>query len=374
MEFSVSNRKQDIKTFLKTIAKHNSKTIFSLFNTQFLTQGSEGSIYRARFNSKTIKNYTKKPTIIKALNLNSLLDTKEISMQVTAMTSDKLYQTIYKTKTFYEPLFIEIISQTLTDQLTLQKICPHFTLNYYWDYDDTNGTLFTYNEYINKHTFQEWAHKKHSTDLWFNALFQIMYSLIALKRYFNMLHTDLHFQNILVYKVKSGGYWKYKLNNKTYYLPNLGYIFVLHDFGFAWIPRNMFVKWHYKHTLKYITRVGKEYYDLSNLLISILSNDYKAPNRIKQAIYNEFSTSELEHIMSKKYYVKENSDPEYLNKYPNITKNYESNFESMETHFQNLFKSFRTKPVTDTYIESYSLDKKLNKNRLPSNLRKLVLM
>lgn len=51
-----------------------------------------------------------------------------------------------------------------------------------------------------------------------------------------MRHNDLHAGNVLVHKIKPGGYFLYKINNKNYYVPNLGYVFLLWDFGMISIP------------------------------------------------------------------------------------------------------------------------------------------
>jgi serine/threonine protein kinase len=69
-----------------------------------------------------------------------------------------------------------------------------------------------------------------------NAIFQIAAGLYAIQKYFDMTHNDLHTGNVLVHKIKKGGYWMYKINGKCFAIPNLGQIFVLWDFGMAHIP------------------------------------------------------------------------------------------------------------------------------------------
>ncbi|KAJ3223125.1 hypothetical protein HDU81_009385 [Chytriomyces hyalinus] len=69
-----------------------------------------------------------------------------------------------------------------------------------------------------------------------SCMFQVAAALFALERYFQARHNDLHYGNVLVHKVKPGGYWKYVINEKAYFVPNCGYMFVLWDFGLAHIP------------------------------------------------------------------------------------------------------------------------------------------
>ena len=46
----------------------------------------------------------------------------------------------------------------------------------------------------------------------------------------NFVHMDLHLGNLLVHKVKAGGYWHYKVLGRDVYVPNVGYLVVLWDF------------------------------------------------------------------------------------------------------------------------------------------------
>jgi hypothetical protein len=69
-----------------------------------------------------------------------------------------------------------------------------------------------------------------------NCVFQICAGLYALEKFYNMKHNDLHFGNILVHEIQAGGFWHYKIDGKNYYVPNLGYMFLLWDFGMVQSP------------------------------------------------------------------------------------------------------------------------------------------
>lgn len=64
-------------------------------------------------------------------------------------------------------------------------------------------------------------------------IFQLMYSLASINYNLQATHDDIAPRNILVYETDPGGYWQYKLFDKTYYIPNNGYMFALADFGAA---------------------------------------------------------------------------------------------------------------------------------------------
>lgn len=70
----------------------------------------------------------------------------------------------------------------------------------------------------------------------FSGYLQIFIALYVIKKYFGIEHNDLHLNNVLYFNVKPGGYWKYRIKNKTIYVPNYGTLFVLWDFGYSFIP------------------------------------------------------------------------------------------------------------------------------------------
>lgn len=390
MDVTVKDRKLQLYNFMKNFSKEFNKTYkngnfvynreIKMFKTKKLSYGVEGVVYLAKFKKNQV--FTD-DVIIKVVNLLMLQETKEVKKRIVNMTPDMLYELFLTNKAFKEPSLIELISQTLTNQLVFQKICPNYTLNYYWEYEDTKN-LNSYNEYINGGDFHSWAKEKHTDLEWFNALFQIMVGLLALKRYFNMLHTDFHTRNILVYKVKPGGYWKYKIDNKTYYLPNLGYIFLINDFGFAWIPNNIYMNWYYKQRLRYITKSGRHFYDISVFLKLIITN-YNLPSLFKSAISKMFKKEEVTYVITKNYYQKyyKKSDPKLL-KYPDISVNYSGlNTTLADKIYQIFYQSseynntanfnLSKKIENSECIESYSLDKKFNISKLPKQFRKLVI-
>ena len=50
-------------------------------------------------------------------------------------------------------------------------------------------------------------------------------------KYINAFHNDAHAGNFLYHRVKPGGYFHYNIYGKDYYIENIGYLWVIWDFG-----------------------------------------------------------------------------------------------------------------------------------------------
>jgi serine/threonine protein kinase len=69
------------------------------------------------------------------------------------------------------------------------------------------------------------------TEDYYTALFQIMAGLHTLQTHAQILNNDIKAANILTYNVRPGGYWKYIVHGKEFYVPNRGKLFIINDFG-----------------------------------------------------------------------------------------------------------------------------------------------
>jgi hypothetical protein len=67
----------------------------------------------------------------------------------------------------------------------------------------------------------------------YSALFQIMAAIHAIQTRGQIMNYDVKADNVLFYNVTPGGYWKYKIHNKNFYIPNTGRLFILNDFGIS---------------------------------------------------------------------------------------------------------------------------------------------
>lgn len=385
MEENITNRIEKFVNCMNVytklyLDKYVHKTIKSIFSKcKKISSGIEGVVYKVILG----KNNKNDPLILKQIDLKKLKSTKGVKSVMLNARPEDVYHIFYTTRNFNYPSLIEVVANTLTNQLVLQNVCPHYILNYHWNYD--NNTINLYNEYATFGDFYKWTKMDHSHEMWMNALFQILVGLYAIKKYYNMHHTDFHTGNILVHKVKPGGYWIYTINRKNYYVPNLGYIFLLSDFGFAWIPNKLLVEWHYKDKLSHLTKVGLEFYDLLILIESI--RDINLPRTFLNVLENMFAKPETYMYTTKHYkaeyeYYKNKNDikkakhfQNLLNTYPNITKTYNglntTLLDKIQDNFYNLYKD-KTETISSE-IEKYSLDKRLKRTNFTTNFRHFLV-
>jgi hypothetical protein len=261
----------------------------------------------------------------------------------------KFLKTPYSLPALKYENFIELAAMKLINQVVLQKVCPHFVLNYRSSYKSRSkskpcdeeypySSKF-YNEYINdSETFTEWVKRDHSIIEWYNAYFQIIVALFCLQSYFNMTHFDLHSDNILVKRIQSGGYWEYIIDDKKYYVPNYGWVFYLNDFGHAWIPEH-FQSWIVRQ--KYRNKKIDSNFDIKRLFESTL--DFTtSPLTFKNVIRN---------IINK---LRQTDD--FVEIIPDVWDQY-------------LIKNTDTMP-----IESYNLDMDIDTQEIPDELKHLIIL
>lgn len=307
------------------------KFMKKMFNKiELLGEGGQGKVYK--YCEKN--NCEGKALAIKKVYLNK--------------KQSKYVYDIFNIKAFRHGIFIELSAFYLVNELILQKISPNFILNYEYEFVERRNsicndiypyTVYFYNEYIDKaNVYTEWVKKEHDIELWYNALFQITSAIYCLNKYFNMTHLDLHSDNIIVKKVKAGGFWTYIINNKKYTVPNLGYIFYINDFGHAYIP-NVFQSWF----------INKKYSK---------KNIYKSFD-----IYQLFKSTLKISTSPKKF----NKDIMYIVKY---LKNINSDF---HTIIEKIWSEYITSSIHANSIETYNLDKKMSVKRIPSELKDLII-
>ncbi len=97
----------------------------------------------------------------------------------------------------------------------------------------TAKCIFSVSEIATGGDMVEWISSKPSEESLDSALFQIMAGIHALQHYYGIVNTDIKTQNILIYNVTPGGYWKYTIYGRDFYVPNLGKMFIVNDFGIA---------------------------------------------------------------------------------------------------------------------------------------------
>jgi hypothetical protein len=94
-----------------------------------------------------------------------------------------------------------------------------------------NNIIITLNELAegDAYNFVKINHKNDKILL--NSLIQMLLSIMFFHNYINAFHFDSHSGNFLYHKIKSGGYFHYNIQGKDYYLENIGFLWVIWDFG-----------------------------------------------------------------------------------------------------------------------------------------------
>lgn len=108
-----------------------------------------------------------------------------------------------------------------------------------------------------------------NTALLQNALTQIFFSIAIFHQSLNKVHLDCHWGNFLYHEVPAGGYLHYKVGKKDIYIPNMGYVWVIWDFGFAKKRLNNNIDQH----------VMKDYYRILHAFIPNKNNGWLSDTR-----------------------------------------------------------------------------------------------
>lgn len=139
----------------------------------------------------------------------------------------------------------EIILVKKLSDITIQDLNPHFLLTYKLficnnEFEIINlprlikedNYYIAVNELVNGN-FKNFIYDNSVTNsLLLNALQQIMISILSFHHFTDgYFHNDCHYKNFLFYKIKPGGYFHYKIYNKDIYVKNMGYLWLIWDFG-----------------------------------------------------------------------------------------------------------------------------------------------
>lgn len=274
--------------------------------------------------------------------------------------------------------FIEVAACTMVTELVRQKMCPNFVMTYYYDFIERDGVCsdkypykgLLYNEWIpNLELFSIFSDDKsrrkgrEGVKEWFNAYFQILVAIHSMQKVFGMTHSDLHGNNILVAKIPKGGHWKYTIEGIDYYVPNLGYQFLLNDFDHAWIPGKM-ESWY---TRKYKNQFNKKKLKLVDpvRIFDEVLDISVAPKEVKDIIFmtmDLFKNVEME-VVDLIYTI--------FGSYFFLTEIEENESEISKACKKDPYFCYFQKLDTPL-IDSYDLDKQFDKNSLPKELQKLV--
>jgi len=243
--------------------------------------------------------------------------------------SDLMFATKLMPRNYYN--YNEIIISQNMSKNTLQDKNPHFLLVYKYIYcNDTNNNnlpdIIKKKQYyiaINEladGNYKNFLDFNKDENLTLNAYKQIMLSVLSFHHFTNgYYHNDCHFKNFLFHKIKKGGYFHYNIYGKDIYIENLGYIWMIWDFG--------------------LTKTETDIYKYNKL------NDYFRINKILVEKYNSnfFNYTTDSNTNSIKYIVNELNDLSYI--YKDLFGNSDKKiFELFFFKQQNLFMIDMKKP------------------------------
>lgn len=149
-----------------------------------------------------------------------------------------------------------------------------------------NKCLFTINE-IASMDLDGWLKTLPPIEELNSCLFQVMAGIHALQHHYLILNNDIKSQNILVYNVNAGGYWKYTIYGRDFYVPNYGKLFIVNDYGISSIYAPRF-QVEYKQNLR---SVGERGFMINNNGIEPIQNkfiplqNYNKAQKFKKSSY-----------------------------------------------------------------------------------------
>lgn len=134
---------------------------------------------------------------------------------------------------------LEYFYNKLVNDLIDEKICPNFSYTFAIFFCDKCKLTEYYRSVIRKcsetvvELFDDTLNnlKDINDEVHWSILFQIFYALACLQIEYGLWHNDIKKENILIKIIPPGGYWDYNINNKTYHVPNCGFIAAIADFG-----------------------------------------------------------------------------------------------------------------------------------------------
>jgi hypothetical protein len=135
----------------------------------------------------------------------------------------------------------------LTSLNVERQICPHFPMCYgALKCDDyTRGLIdkkidlgqlknkkliFIFSELANNN-LNYLLKNNNNHKILLNAVAQILISIMFFNKYTKAFHADGHSGNFLYHEIKPGGYFHYRIHGVDYYIENLGYLWIIWDFG-----------------------------------------------------------------------------------------------------------------------------------------------
>ena len=141
--------------------------------------------------------------------------------------------------------------------------------------------VFSINEIATGGDMVGWLQKNPPVNELNSALFQIMAGIHALQYYYQIINNDIKAPNILIYNVNPGGYWKYTIYGRDFYVPNYGKLFIVNDFGVSEILSPPY-KLPNEKMQNDIMKLGERAFIINNGQIEPLNNPLVKSNKFQK--------------------------------------------------------------------------------------------
>ena len=211
----------------------------------------------------------------------------------------------YKFATKLTPAIIEnhneIIIASKLSNITIKDMSPHFLIIYKTMICNNkkqlskalpnlikyNNYLISVNELVSGN-FKNFLNDDINPSLILNALQQILISILSF-HYFTggYFHNDCHYKNFLFHKINPGGYFHYNIYGKDIYIKNMGYVWIIWDFG---LVKKKNVKRRLEDYFRILYFFNKYYGDQ----LSIIGNVY----RLKIDYFSVYQNSDRKFFQS----------------------------------------------------------------------------
>lgn len=163
-----------------------------------------------------------------------------------------------------DELEIEYRIMQLTNRMIDKFICPNFIKAF--DFNKNSGILIM--EYANGDADFLFKDEYYDINVYKSFIIQILIAIYTFTNYTMLYHRDVKPANILYKKINKNIVLHYKINNRDYYVPTYGYLFMLADFGIVNFKLGNrlpdIVNLNYKIVISYLSTFSDKYPNIIN--------------------------------------------------------------------------------------------------------------
>ena len=240
--------------------------------------------------------------------------------------NNKLLKYVVKVSPISYKTPVEIKNNEMVSNAVIKNLCPHFPISYGYalcmknnlrksSFKASKERDLTYNKdkepkfllsdkdyyvYLNElasgdlRTFNLNIELNENRKIAGNKIAQIFISLMFFYKTTGCYHCDAHDGNFLYHKIKEGGYYYYKIFGKDYYLPNLGYLWIVWDYEHAKSLTDPIS--NHKVNLK----MGYDFICIMPFLLTCCNKD--ETTIIKKKLFTPSETSLYNRVYNKRYF------------------------------------------------------------------------